>query len=37
VRWKYEVFEDEGYGFTRRSNEPRAWRLSTDWLERHLG
>ncbi|MBA3718405.1 MAG: S9 family peptidase [Actinobacteria bacterium] len=34
---EYEVFEDEGHGFTRRSNELRAFRLSADWLERHLG
>jgi len=33
---EYEVFEDEGHGFTRRSNELRAARLSADWLERHL-
>ena len=32
----YEVFEDEGHGFTRRSNELRARRLAADWLERHL-
>jgi dipeptidyl aminopeptidase/acylaminoacyl peptidase len=33
---EYEVFEDEGHGFTRRSNELHAYRLSADWLERHL-
>ncbi len=33
---EYEVFEDEGHGFTRRSNELRAFRLSADWLERYL-
>ena len=33
---EYEVFEDEGHGFTRRSNELRAFRLSAEWLERHL-
>jgi dipeptidyl aminopeptidase/acylaminoacyl peptidase len=33
---EYEVFEDEGHGFTRRSNELRAFKLSADWLERHL-
>ena len=32
----YEVFEDEGHGFTRRSNELRAFRLSADWLEKYL-
>jgi dipeptidyl aminopeptidase/acylaminoacyl peptidase len=33
---EYVVFEDEGHGFTRRSNEIRAFRLSVEWLERHL-
>jgi dipeptidyl aminopeptidase/acylaminoacyl peptidase len=33
---EYEVFEDEGHGFTRRSNELRAFRLSADWLENYL-
>jgi dipeptidyl aminopeptidase/acylaminoacyl peptidase len=33
---EYEVFEDEGHGFTRRTNELRAFKLSADWLERHL-
>ena len=33
---EYEVFEDEGHGFTRRTNEIRAFRLSADWLERYL-
>jgi dipeptidyl aminopeptidase/acylaminoacyl peptidase len=33
---EYVVFEDEGHGFTRRSNELRAWRLTADWLVRHL-
>jgi dipeptidyl aminopeptidase/acylaminoacyl peptidase len=33
---EYEVFEDEGHGFTRRPNELRAWRLSADWLEKYL-
>jgi dipeptidyl aminopeptidase/acylaminoacyl peptidase len=33
---EYEIFEDEGHGFTRRSNELRAFRLAADWLERHL-
>jgi dipeptidyl aminopeptidase/acylaminoacyl peptidase len=32
----YEVFEDEGHGFTRYANELRAWRLSAEFLERHL-
>jgi dipeptidyl aminopeptidase/acylaminoacyl peptidase len=33
---EYEVFEDEGHGFTRYANEVRAYRLACDWLERHL-
>ncbi len=33
---EYEVFEDEGHGFTRRANELRAYRLSADWLEKYL-
>jgi dipeptidyl aminopeptidase/acylaminoacyl peptidase len=33
---EYEVFEDEGHGFTRYANEIRAYRLGTSWLERHL-
>ncbi|HEY1367024.1 MAG TPA: S9 family peptidase [Gaiellaceae bacterium] len=32
----YEVFEDEGHGFNRYANEVRAYRLSVEWLERHL-
>ena len=33
---EYEVFEDEGHGFTRYTNEIRAHRLTCDWLESHL-
>jgi dipeptidyl aminopeptidase/acylaminoacyl peptidase len=33
---EYEVFEDEGHGFTKRPNELRAMRLSAEWLEQHL-
>ena len=33
---EYEVFEDEGHGFTRYTNEIRGYRLTCDWLERHL-
>jgi dipeptidyl aminopeptidase/acylaminoacyl peptidase len=32
----YEVFEDEGHGFTRYTNELRAMRLTGEWLEQHL-
>jgi dipeptidyl aminopeptidase/acylaminoacyl peptidase len=33
---EYEVFEDEGHGFTRVTNELRAYSLAADWLHRHL-
>jgi dipeptidyl aminopeptidase/acylaminoacyl peptidase len=33
---EYQVFEDEGHGFTKRQNELKAYRASADWLERHL-
>jgi dipeptidyl aminopeptidase/acylaminoacyl peptidase len=33
---EYEVFDDEGHGFTKTPNELRAMRLSADWLEQHL-
>jgi dipeptidyl aminopeptidase/acylaminoacyl peptidase len=33
---EYVVFDDEGHGFTRRTNQIRAFRLSADWLEKHL-
>ena len=32
----YEVFEDEGHGFTRFTNEMKAYGLAAEWLERHL-
>jgi dipeptidyl aminopeptidase/acylaminoacyl peptidase len=34
---EYVVFEDEGHGFTKRTNELKAYKLAADWLERHLG
>jgi dipeptidyl aminopeptidase/acylaminoacyl peptidase len=33
---EYVVFEDEGHGFTRYSNLVRGYRLTCEWLERHL-
>ena len=33
---EYVVFDDEGHGFTKRSNQLRAARLTAGWLERHL-
>jgi dipeptidyl aminopeptidase/acylaminoacyl peptidase len=33
---EYVVFDDEGHGFTKRTNELKAYRLAADWLEQHL-
>ena len=33
---EYEVFEDEGHGFTKRENELRGYRLAADWFQRFL-
>jgi dipeptidyl aminopeptidase/acylaminoacyl peptidase len=33
---EYVVFDDEGHGFTKRTNELKANRLAAEWLERHL-
>jgi dipeptidyl aminopeptidase/acylaminoacyl peptidase len=33
---EYLVFEDEGHGFTRYTNEVNAYRMTCEWLERHL-
>lgn len=33
---EYVVFDDEGHGFTRYTNEVRANRLTCEWLEQHL-
>jgi len=33
---EYVVFDDEGHGFTKRTNELRAYRLAGEWLEKHL-
>ncbi len=33
---EYVVFEDEGHGFTRRTNELKSWRLTADWFIHHL-
>jgi dipeptidyl aminopeptidase/acylaminoacyl peptidase len=33
---EYVVFDDEGHGFTRYTNEVRAYRLTCEWLESHL-
>jgi dipeptidyl aminopeptidase/acylaminoacyl peptidase len=33
---EYVVFDDEGHGFTKRPNELKAYRLTAEWLEKHL-
>ena len=30
------VFDDEGHGFTKRTNELKAYGLAAEWLEQHL-
>ena len=32
----YDVYEDEGHGFTKRANELRAWRDTAEFFEQHL-
>lgn len=36
VHVRYDVYEDEGHGFTKRSNELKAFRDMADFLEEHL-
>lgn len=36
VEVKYDVYEDEGHGFTKRSNELKAFRDTADFLIEHL-
>jgi dipeptidyl aminopeptidase/acylaminoacyl peptidase len=33
---EYVVFDDEGHGFTKRTNELKAYRLTAEWLEQHI-
>ena len=33
---EYVVFDDEGHGFTKRTNELKAYRLAAEWLEKYL-
>ena len=33
---RYDVYEDEGHGFTKRENEQKAFRDMADFLEEHL-
>jgi dipeptidyl aminopeptidase/acylaminoacyl peptidase len=33
---EYIVFDDEGHGFTKRTNELKAYGLAAEWLEQHL-
>jgi dipeptidyl aminopeptidase/acylaminoacyl peptidase len=36
VEVRYDVYEDEGHGFTKRENEQRALRDTAEFLEAHL-
>ena len=36
VEVRYDVYEDEGHGFTKRENELKAFRDMADFLEGHL-
>ena len=36
VEVRYDVYEDEGHGFTKRENELRAWRDTSEFFERYL-
>ncbi len=33
---RYDVYEDEGHGFTKRENELKAWRDAAEFLEKYL-
>jgi dipeptidyl aminopeptidase/acylaminoacyl peptidase len=33
---RYDIYEDEGHGFTKRSNELKAWRDTAEFFEEHL-
>jgi dipeptidyl aminopeptidase/acylaminoacyl peptidase len=33
---EYVVFDDDGHGFTKRTNELKAYGLAAEWLEQHL-
>jgi dipeptidyl aminopeptidase/acylaminoacyl peptidase len=33
---RYDIYEDEGHGFTKRSNELKAWRDTAEFFEKHL-
>lgn len=36
VEVKYDVYEDEGHGFTKRENELKAWRDTAEFFEKYL-
>ena len=36
VEVRYDVYEDEGHGFTKRENEIKAWKDASGFLESHL-
>jgi len=33
---RYDVYQDEGHGFTKRQNELKAWRDTAEFFEHHL-
>lgn len=33
---RYDVYEDEGHGFTKRENELKAWRTAAEFMEKYL-
>ncbi len=36
VEVRYDVYEDEGHGFTKRENELKAWRDTAEFFEKYL-
>lgn len=36
VQVRYDVYEDEGHGFTKRTNELKAWKDTAEFMEKHL-
>ena len=36
IEVRYDVYEDEGHGFSKRANELKAWRDASEFLESHL-
>ena len=36
VEVRYDVYEDERHGFTKRENELKAWRTTAEFMEKYL-